>query len=270
MSGINAISSTDFSWLFNSTQQSKRQNSSVTQLWQSYSNYKSKATTALSGLSEINANLRSVLSSYDEAKTAFNAEFKENMSALSESSREVAKYSFNVAKSGAITKTETTEENGITSTKTTYSKDLQAALDVVSDFVGNYNSSLKFLNDNAAVSKRVENLANIFNDAGYRAANYESIGLSVTSNGMLEINEEILAEAIVNRPDKVSSVLGSDGLAGKAASHVSFANSQQERLFPTAQSMLGDQISTASIYTGKAYLNMSAYSTMGNLIDIFF
>ena len=268
MSGINPIGTTDYSWLFG-TQNNKRQDS-IAQLWNAYGNYQSNATNALSGLSEINANLKSVLASYEEAKSTFNLEFEENMKDLSESSKEVQKYSFSVAKEGAITKTETTDENGIVSTKTTYSKDLQKALDVVGDFISNYNSSIKFLNDNASISKRVENLATVFNDASYRAANYESIGLTVNSNGLIEINEEVLANAIVENPDKVSGLLGENGLAGKAESHISYANSQQDRLFPSAESMLGDQISAASLYTGKAYRDMTAYANMGNLLNMMF
>ncbi|MBR4905211.1 MAG: hypothetical protein IKZ53_11145 [Selenomonadaceae bacterium] len=263
MSGINATGTQDYSWLLDSVQ-TKKQDSTA------HVNYQSNEQDSLAGFIEINANLKSVLTSYNEAKNAFNSEFKENMSALSESAKEIEKYSFSVAKEGAITNTETTDENGIITTKTTYSKDLQSALDVVNEFVSNYNTSLKFLNDNASVSKRVENLASVFGDAGYRAANYESIGLFVTSGGMLEINEEMLANAIVNNPDKVSSILGKDGLAGKAEEHVSFANSQAENLFPSAQKMLGEQLDAASLYTGKAYRNMSAYANIGNLLNMMF
>ena len=267
MAGINSISTSDYGWLFSTKTQ--RQDS-ISQLWSSYNNYHSNAASALSGLSEINTNLRSLLSSYDDAKTAFNAEFEENMSALSESARQVSSYSFHVVPEGAITKTSTTDPNGITSTSTTYSKDLQAALGAVNDFVSNYNSSLQFFNDNASVSRRVENLANTFSDTTYRASSYDAIGISVQSNGMLEVNEEMLANAIVNNPDKVSSVLGADGLAGKTEQHVSFATFQQDRLFPSAQSMFGDQINTASIYTGNAYLAMSSYASVGNLVNMLF
>ena len=266
--GINTIGYVrDYSWLFSSP--SKKQNS-INQLWSSYSNYQSNATKALAGLTEVSANLKSVLNSYDAAKTTFNTEFKENMTALSESAKQVSKYSFNVAKEGAITKTETTDENGIISTKTTYSKDLQSALDVVNKFVEDYNTSIKFFGDNAGISKRVENMGKIFDDASYRASTYASIGLTVGAGGTIEIDEEKLANAIVNSPDRVSSILGSDGLAGKAESHVSFANSQADKLFPTAQAMLGNQIETASIYTGKAYLNMNYFNNLGNLVNMLF
>ena len=113
-------------------------------------------------------------------------------------------------------------------------------------------------------------MANTFGDTTYRASLYESVGLNVGSDGSLEIDEEKLANAILNNPDKVSSVLGKGGLASKAEDHVSFAKGQQENLFPTAETMLGDQISAASLYTGKAYRNMSAYANMGNLLNMMF
>lgn len=267
MSGINAIGTNDYSWLFNT--QNKKQDS-VANLWNAYGNYQSNAQNALAGLSEINANLKSVMSSYEEAKKTFNLEFEDNMSALNESSKEIQKFSFSVPKDGAITKTETTDENGIISTKTTYSKDLQSALDVVSDFISNYNSSIKFFNDNASVSKRVENLATVFGDATYRAGSLSSIGLNVNSSGMIEINEELLANAITENPDRVSGLLGEGGLATKVDDHISYANSQQERLFPTAEKMLGSQLDAATLYTGNAYRNMSSYAAMGNLLNMMF
>lgn len=267
MSGINAIGTNDYSWLFNT--QNKKQDS-VARLWNAYGDYQSNAQNALAGLSEINANLKSVMASYDEAKTTFNMEFEDNMSALSKSSKEIQKYSFSIPKEGAITKTATTDENGIVSTEITYSKDLQSALDVISDFVSNYNASIKFLNDNASISKRVENLATVFGDATYRAGSFSSIGLNVNSSGMIEINEELLANAIVENPDRVSGLLGEGGLATKVDDHVSYANSQQERLFPTAEKMLGNQLDAAALYTGNAYRNMSSYAAMGNLLNMMF
>ena len=136
MSTINPISS-DYSWLFN-TSANNRQNS-LANLWSSYGSQQSNATSAIAGLTEINTNVKAVLDSYDEAKTSFNLEFDEKMSALSESAATVKKYSFNVGKEGAITNTTTTDANGVISTQTTYSKDLQSALDVIGDFISGYN-----------------------------------------------------------------------------------------------------------------------------------
>ena len=253
--------------LFNN---SYKKQDSISKLWSAYGSYQSNAQTSLAGLTEVNNNLKSVLAAYDDAKNAFNSEFEDSMNALSESADKLKTYNFNVEKDGAITNTTSTDDNGVTTTTKTYSKDLQAAMDTVKNFVDDYNSAIKFFSDNASVSKRVERLATTFGDTTYRASNYESIGLTVNSNGSLTINEDKLANAIINNPDKVSSILGENGLATKAEEHVSFANSQQAQLFPTAKSMLGDQLDMAALYTGKAYNNMSAYSNMGNLLNMMF
>lgn len=254
--------------LFNTNNNQKQD--SISKLWSAYGSYQSNAQNSLASLTEVNANLKAVLASYDDAKNAFNSEFEESMTALSESADKLKSYNFNVEKDGAITKTTDTDENGVTTTKTTYSKDLQAALDTVKGFVEDYNSAIKFFGDNSSVSKRVERLATTFGDTTYRANIYESIGLNVNSNGSFTIDEEKLANAIVNDPDKVASVLGENGLAGKAQDHVTFANSQQEQLFPSAKAMLGDQLDMAALYTGKAYNNMAAYNNMGNLLNMMF
>ncbi|MBQ4405365.1 MAG: hypothetical protein II857_13300 [Selenomonadaceae bacterium] len=268
MAGINSLGGVGNSgWLFGNNNQ--KQNS-INQLWSSYGNFQNNAASALAGLTEINANMKSVMSSYEDAKSAFQSEFSENMENLSASAEKLKTYNFNVEKDGAITTTTDTDQNGVTTTTTTYSKDLQSALDTVTDFVKDYNVAIKFFSDHKEVSKRIGQVATTFGDAGYRASLYDSVGLTVGSDGSLSINEAKLANTILNDPDKVSSILGKDGLAGKAESHISFANSQADRLFPTAQEMLGDQLDTAALYTGKAYRNMAAYSNMGNLINMMF
>ena len=268
---VNSIGNGAFgnNFLFNTA--TKKQDS-ISQLWSSYGSYQNNAATALSGLTEISTNVRSLLSSYDDAKSAFNSEFDENMTALSKSAAKVKDYNFKLEDSaGAITTTDTTDEKtGKVTTTTTYSKELQSALDTVKDLVKDYNSSVKFFNDNASVSKRVDRMAQVFGDTTYRSSLYESVGVNTKSDGSLEIDEDKLAKAIVNDPDKVSRILGKDGLAGKAESHVSFANSQKDSLFPSAQKMFGSQLSNAQIYTGSAFRNMTALNNVGNLLNMMF
>lgn len=252
----------------NSANKNKAQDS-ISNLWSSYSNSNANAMNALSGLSEIKSGVSSVLASYDEAKNNFYDEFDEKISALKNSAEKIKKYDFNVGKD-AITQTESTNEDGEKVTTTNYSKDLQAALDTVKGFVEDYNNSIKFLTDNSEISKRIGRLAQSFGDTTYRAGNYNNIGISVGSDGKMTIDEEKLADNIVNNPDKVSSILGKDGLAGKAESHVSMANAQRDRLFPSAKSMLGDQLSEAALYTGGAYANMTSMANVGNLINMMF
>ena len=267
MANINSIANS--AWLFNTAGSNKKQDS-ISKLWSNYTASQQNATGALAGLQEVNANRKALLESYEAAKSAFSTELSENMEMLSQSSENVKGYNFHVNAEGAITANTETDEDGNTVTTTTYSKEMQDALDTVKNFVSDYNTAIAFFKDNASVSKRVDNLAGVFGDTTYRASNYEQIGLTVNSDGSFTINEDKLANAIINDPDKVSRILGKDGLAGKADEHISFANGQKENLFPTAQAMLGDQLDAAALYTGKAYRNMTAYSNMGNLLNMMF
>lgn len=269
MANINSLGNLyNANYLFNT--QSKKQDS-IAKLWSGYNSFQSNATEALAGLTEINSGVKSVLASYEDAKTAFNTEFDEAIGDLSKSAEKLKGYNFTVDdKEGAITTTTETDKDGNVTSKTTYSEQLQAAVDTVKNFVNDYNSAVKFFGDNASVSKRVGMLQQTFADTTYRAASYSSIGLSVNSDGSVSVNEAELANAILNNPEKVSSVLGKDGFAGKAESHIEFAESQKENLFPTAQSMLGDQLDTAALYTGSAYRNMTALNNVGNLLNMMF
>lgn len=171
---------------------------------------------------------------------------------------------------GAITKTETYDNSGNMKVTTEYSKIMQSALRTVQDFVDNYNSSLEFFQDNSSVSARVGRMAELFGDTQYRAKSYEAIGIGVGNDGSLSIDEEKLARAIVDDPNKVANTIGGTGLADKAEQHVDVANSQRSQLFPSAQSMFGNELSTASFYTSGAYINMSAANTLGNLVNMMF
>lgn len=243
---------------------------SIAKLWNAYGSYQSNAQQSLAGLTEINANVKSVLAAYEDAKTAFQTEFDDTMSELGASAAKVKDFNFAVKSDGAITNVTETADDGKVTTSTKYSDELQAALDTVKDFVNDYNSAVKFFSDNKSVSKRMELLGNAFGDTTYRAASYAAIGLTTNSDGSISINESKLAEAIVNDPGKVSTVLGADGLAGKAESHISYANGQREQLFPTAEKMLGDELSAAALYTGNAFRNMSAINNVGSLLNMMF
>lgn len=248
--------------------QSAAQNS-INSLWSNYNSYTSNSMNALSGLSEIKSGVANVMSSYDNAKDAFYEEFDENISNLSKSAEKIKGYDFKVDEN-AITKTETTDEDGKKVTTTNYSDKMKDALDTVKKFVDDYNSTIDFLNENSSVSKRVGRMAKNFGDTTYRSANYNSIGITVNSDGTMKIDEEKLAKTISEDPNKVSRILGKDGLADKAESHISTAKGQRDNLFPSAKSMLGDQLSAAALYTNGAYASMTSIANTGNLINMMF
>ena len=264
-----------YSYLFNNSA-TKTQNS-INSLWSNYGNFQSNASSNLAALTEIRQNASAVVESYNDAKDTFYTQFDNAMSSLKESASAIKNQDFNVGEN-AITKTEETDkdgnvikdEDGNAVIKTTYSKKMQGALDTVKNLVSDYNDAIGLFQDYSSVSGRMERMASNFGDTTYRSSLYESIGISVGSDGTLSIDEEKLADTIANDPDKVSRILGNGGLADKAESHVDTANAQRSNLFPTAKSMLGKQLDQASLYTSGAFSNMSMYSNVGNLVNMMF
>ena len=267
-------SANKYGFLFNNSA-TQRQNS-INSLWSNYSNFQSNAANNLSALNEIRQNAAAVVDSYNEAKDTFYTEFDSNMSALKSSANAVKNFDFSNIGEDAITKkavldkdgNEVKDENGETVMETTYSKGMQGALDAVKDLVNSYNDSIKFLSDNSEVSGRVSKMASNFGDTTYRSSLYEQVGISVGKDGTLTIDEEKLANTIAENPDKVSRILGKDGLADKAIQHVDTANAQRNNLFPSAKSMLGSQLDQAALYTGGAFVNMTMISNIGNLVNM--
>lgn len=242
---------------------------SLNALWQNYGNFESNAASTLANLTEIKTNASAVMDSYDAAKSAFYNEFDDNMAALRNSAATVRNYNFNVG-GNAITRTEETASDGTRTTTTTYSDAMKDALSAVRNLVDDYNTSINFFSDNSSAGARIGRMAQNFGDTTYRAANYQAIGISVGKDGTLTIDEETLANAINENPNRVASVLGRDGLASKAEQHVETANAQRDRLFPTAKSMLGNQLDAAALYTGKAFVDMTTISNIGNLVNMMF
>lgn len=257
---------------YNYSGSNNRTSNSIANLWNNYNSITTGANSmmnALSGLSEIRSGVRSLVASYDTARDTFNAEFDESMSDLRSSAAKIRNYDFSVGED-AITTKEVVDDKGNASKETVYSDAMKGALQTIKDFINDYNGAHKFLSDNKEVSSRVARMATTFGDTTYRASLYESIGINVGSDGTLSIDESKLADTIANDPNKVSRILGKDGLAGKAESHVSIATSQRDRLFPSAQTMIGDDLASASLYTGGAYAKMMSVASVGNLLNMMF
>ena len=242
---------------------------SLNALWQNYSSFDSNAASTAAGLSEIRQNASALMSSYDTAKQTFYDEFDDNMDALSQSAAAVRNFNFNVGEN-AVTQTENVASDGTRTTTTTYSDSMRNALDTVRNLVNDYNETLNFFSDNASVSSRVERMAQNFGDTTYRAGSYEAIGISVGRNGALTIDENRLANAINQNPSQVANVLGRNGLADQTARQVETANAQRDRLFPDAKAMFGDQFDAVALYTGRAFVDMTTISNIGNLVNMMF
>ncbi len=238
-------------------------------IWSNYGNSSAAASAMMSGISEVSSSKRELLASYDNAAKGFKAEFSSTMSDLSSSIKDMKKLDLNVGEN-AITQKTVTAEDGTTSQKTEYSKPMQAALDTIGKFVDNYNSAVDLLGEYSDVSKRISQLASVFGDTTARAENYAKIGLDVGKDGKLTINEEKLAKAIQDSPGRVENILGKDGLTGKAENHVNFAQGQEDKLFPSVDTMFGKQLKQASVYSGSSLLQLHSIATMGNFVNMMF
>ena len=254
----------------------KTQNS-IASLWSNYGSFQSNASSALSGLSEIRGNVSALVKSYDDTKTTFYNEFDDTMDELSTAAANIRNYNFDLRQYNddgeqipLITTNTTVGEDGTTTTTQTRTQELNDAVKAVTDFAEKYNNAIGFFANNNDVSARVGRMQTMFADTTYRKANYESIGINVGSDGKLTVDEDKLANAIANDPNKVSSVLGRDGLSGKAESHISTANAMRDRLFPSARTLIGNDLSAAALYTGGTYRNMTSYMNVGNLINMMF
>ena len=238
-------------------------------IWDSYYGSASSAASTLSGLSGINSSRAELVSSYDDAAKTFKADFGSAMKDLSGSISSMKKLDYNVG-SDAITSKTTTAEDGTTTTSPVYNDKLKEALSTIEKFADNYNTATKLFKDYGDVSKKIGQMGSVFGDVTARADTYAQIGLNVGSDGKISVDEEKLAKALTESPGRVEGILGKDGLTGKAEDHVRFAEGQSDRLFPSINSMFGDQLKQASVYTGGAMLQMSSFATAGNLLDMMF
>ncbi|MCR5177095.1 MAG: flagellar filament capping protein FliD [Anaerovibrio sp.] len=249
--------------------------SDISTMWNAYTNKQSTSTFSgfnAEDLYGVQKGYRELLSSYQDTRKEFNAELKANMSDLSKSARTLAATDFNVGEDALIQKeVTTTDKDGKTTTETqTVMNDaLQTAVKNIKDFVSDYNDSVGFFKENAAISNRMSRMNDMFSDTTYRAGNYQSIGISVGKDGSLTVDDDRLVNAITSSPDKVSRILGNEGLVGKTQSHINTVNSQQDKLFPSVESLFGDDLKTARVYTGNALLAMNGYANMGNFVSMY-
>ena len=225
----------------------------------------SSANAVLSGLMGIRTNLAEMVKSYDSAAKTFRAEFNSTMDDLAKASADLKKTNFDVGGETAVTRT-TNEDGTVSVTKSDTLKDVMKSIE---NFADKYNNAIYFFHDNADVSKHTKNMVGVFSDTTYRANQLAQIGVIVDSDGKMKLDEDVLTESLTKNPTRVEHILGAGGLATKADTHISFARSQQNRLFPSAAAAMGGSIKQSSVYTGQSLLSLSRYSNVGNLLNMF-
>jgi len=76
-----------------------------------------------------------------------------------------------------------------------------------------------------------------------------------------------LTKALKEEPNRVENILGKNGLAGATEKKVDFAKTQRDKIFPSAQQMLGPNYQRALAYTSAGALtSMNAYANVGTLL----
>lgn len=253
---------------------SAKKTDNISAMWDSYANSQNSSYgLTATNVYGVKSSAAEVVSSYNSAKKEFDAEYGSTMTDLSKAAKDIRSTKFDVGED-ALKKTEVTatDKDGkkTTTTKLDMNDALKTAVKNVKNLVSSYNDAIDLFSENKALSTRMENMSNMFSDTKYRASNYESIGITVGKDGSLSVDEEKLADAIVSSPDKVSRIMGKDGLAGKAESHMQIADYQKDKLFPSVTSMFGSELKTAQAYTGNGLLRMSSYANVGNLFNMDF
>lgn len=127
--------------------------------------------------------------------------------------------------------------------------------DEVKNLVRSFNSVLTNLNENRGVSNLMSALADKFgNNAKVNESSLNEIGISVTSEGFLALNESIFNSALEENSEDINSVLGNEGLAGQLEKDINLANSQSDRLFTSMLDYLSQryQDDAESLYGNNA------------------
>jgi hypothetical protein len=254
---------------FNTAYSSKKTNASqdsIASLWSGYTSSSSSGAglASLSALSGVSSSAAGLVNSYNEAKSTFDTQFKAYMGDLQKSAQTVKNMDYDFS-------ADDIKESEDGETKT-YSDGLKKAIANVKQLVSDYNDALDLTSDYSSVGKRMESLHKSFADTTYRADTYKQLGITVDSKtGKMSVDEDKLATALTENGDRVKNALGSNGLAGKAEQHLTEANNQSDKLFPSLQSMFGNSIKTASAYTNPRVLSASVqYGMIGNLFSSLF
>ena len=219
-------------------------------MFKSYNNTVNSSSSTMSGLLGIRSNVSDLIKNYNSTKNIFNTELNDTLGDLKKSVNKIKTLDFNVNTDDEVAGEKTSE-----------------IVDTIKDFADKYNDTITFFSDNSSISKYVKNIASTFSDTTYNSDSAANIGIKIDSAGKMSVNEEKLSQIITNNPTRVEAVMST--LTNKADRHISFAKSQQSRMFPSMQTMLGSSIKSASVYSGNSLMRISNYSNIGSLFNYF-
>ena len=226
--------------------------------------YRGRESSAqeLRSIMDIATQAASLRKTYAETSSKFYAEYDSNMKDLRKSAGKLSNTDFQLDKSDIKTNADGSK---------TYSDRLKNAISNVKDLVNEYNETSDFLRENKELGKGVQALSSEFSDTTYMAGSYAKMGISVDgATGKLRVNENLLADALIDSPARSEASLGRGGLAGRADRHAEAAQFSRRSVIPTMEQAIGGQLSYASnILNGRSLPTMSRYSNMLNLFSIY-
>jgi len=146
----------------------------------------------------------------------------------------------------------------------------QDIISAVKEFADQYNDTVSFLSSNAGRSDAVENQLKSMQRALSTEGALATVGLSVSSTGSLQVDEDALGKALDNSFNHVKDTLGGQfGIAERAATRATniLDNASIESIAgATDSSSISDFTLFASFAKGGSY-NLSNYYAVGALLN---
>lgn len=106
-------------------------------------------------------------------------------------------------------------------------------VNAVKQFASAYNDVVDHLKANSGSSKAISNLASSFANIRFSASSLSQVGIDVSADGKLSVNETRLTEAATNNLDVLQRLVGSsDGIAGVTYNKAFSALIHKDNLLP--------------------------------------
>ncbi len=144
---------------------------------------------------------------------------------------------------------------------------VQEDVAAVREFVQDYNETVSYLNEGRDMSRGMSRLADSFEDSEGISDSLNQIGVSLRSDGGLQVDESKLTSALSEQPERVEAALGEEGLAGRLDQKLEMASRQADRVYPSIRDAVGgeSQDSAREMYADDSRFAKNAYSDVGSL-----
>lgn len=206
-------------------------------------------------LEGLKGNSASSLKDYKSAKAEFNTAYEKAMDGLSTATNRLKDANYQV--------------QGATEDET--AANVSEVVSSVKSFVANFNDTIDLFSTYSDHSSRANAMTSLFKTSSFQSDQLSGIGITTDGKGKLTVNETAFTAALKNDGNTVARVLTDKhiGLAAKTEDKISFARTQQDKIFPTAEQLLTNKSNTSYSRLGLS-TSLSTYSNVGNLLHMMF